>query len=199
MFGNIRRRVADWFVRIKKSVTRNKLIYIAVIVGVFFGVLCAIPDIDGENASNIIIVISDGDFNFLFFYLKIIFFTLGGYFLCLLLTFNKIAFCFNVLTIILFTKYIVKSAVIACIAGWSGLILLVLLYIPLFVVNIWLFAELLCVIWNNLPCGKIMAVFPLKYACCGIKKEFKRYFLGAILFNVLYSSLLLIIFTIIFR
>jgi len=176
-------------------------VYIAALICVAVGFLLGITSVkDVENPTNILIEISEGEFGYFTFYLKLILFIVITYVACWALTFNKIAFCIGNIGIIVFlSRYFVRTAIIACIAGWTGILLLLLFYIPMFIVGFFIYVEYVCSLMQlAFPCSDWTTVNSLGFTFRAVGKTIKRYLIAALLFGLIYASVFLLIFSLIF-
>ena len=184
------------------KIENNKYFYLVVLVAVVIGIITALTSTCGkEFDSNIITKISDGEFGYLFFFIKIAFFTAAIYFLSWLLSFNFIVyFVGNFVTILFFTKYIIGLAIGAVLAFVSGFILLLFLYLPLYIINLTVFCRYLIILSEitRTCCKKVTQFVPLRLSACGVLKVIKSFLWKILAFNLIYSAVVIVILTLIF-
>lgn len=202
MFDKLKFKFAEATRNLKRSIENNKYFYLVALVAVVIGIITALTSTCGnEFDSNIITKISDGEFGYLFFFIKIAFFTAAVYFLSWLLSFNFIVFAVGNFAIILFfTKYIIGLAIAAVLASVSGLILLIFLYLPLYIVNLLVFCRYLIILseFTRTCCKKITQIAPLRLSACGVLRTIKSFLWKILAFNLIYSAVVIVILTLIF-
>lgn len=202
MFDKLKFKFGEVTRNVKRSIENNKYFYLVVLVAVIIGIITALTSTCGnEFDSNIITKISDGEFGYLFFFIKIAFFTAAVYFLSWLLSFNFIVFAVgNFVIVLFFTKYIIGLAIAAVLASVSGLILLIFLYLPLFIVNLSVFCGYLIILSEfTRTCGKkITQIVPLRLSACGVLRTIKSFLWKILAFNLIYSAVVIVILTLIF-
>ncbi len=199
MLGRIKREVLISINKIKNNLKENKILFLAVLISMGIGFFLALIDFeDLDESTNIFCAIEEGEFSFFVFYLKWIFLLMLTYFSVWLLSFNKIAFTCNLFLIILISKIMFDSIISAILCDWTGILLLLFLYLPVIVVNYYVYGLYLSRMSENVfLCRKWTAVYPLSES----KKIFfdclKKYFLKAIIFNLIYSVIFFFIVAII--
>lgn len=202
MFDKLKFKFAEVTRNLKRSIENNKYFYLVVLVAVVIGIITALTSTCGkEFDSNIITKISDGEFGYLFFFIKIAFFTAAIYFLSWLLSFNFIVyFVGNFVTILFFTKYIIGLAIGAVLAFVSGFILLLFLYLPLYIINLTVFCRYLIILSEitRTCCKKVTQFVPLRLSACGVLKVIKSFLWKILAFNLIYSAVVIVILTLIF-
>lgn len=202
MFDKLKFKFAEVTRNLKRSIENNKYFYLVVLVAVVIGIITALTSTCGkEFDSNIITKISDGEFGYLFFFIKIAFFTAAIYFLSWLLSFNFIVyFVGNFVTILFFTKYIIGLAIGAVLAFVSGFILLLFLYLPLYIINLTVFCRYLIIVSEitRTCCKKVTQFVPLRLSACGVLKVIKSFLWKILAFNLIYSAVVIVILTLIF-
>ncbi len=202
MFVKLKFKFAEVTRSVKRSIENNKYFYLVVLVAVIIGIITALTSTCGkEFDSNIITEISDGEFGYLFFFIKIAFFSAAVYFLSWLLSFNFIVFVVgNFAVVLFFTKYIIGLAIAAVLASVSGFILLICLYLPLYIVNLLIFCRYLIILSEfTRTCGKkITQIVPLRLSACGVLRTIKSFLWKILAFNLIYSAVVIVILTLIF-
>ena len=202
MFDKLKFKFAEVTRNLKRSIENNKYFYLVVLVAVVIGIITALTSTCGkEFDSNIITKISDREFGYLFFFIKIAFFTAAIYFLSWLLSFNFIVyFVGNFVTILFFTKYIIGLAIGAVSASVSELILLLFLYLPLYLINLTVFCRYLIILSEitRTCCKKVTQIVPLRLSACGVLKVIKSFLWKILAFNLIYSAVVIVILTLIF-
>ncbi len=202
MFDKLKFKFAEATRNLKRSIENNKYFYLVVLVAVVIGIITALTSTCGkEFDSNIITKISDGEFGYLFFFIKTAFFTAAIYFLSWLLSFNFIVyFVGNFVIILFFTKYIIGLAIGAVLASVSGLILLLFLYLPLYIINLTVFCRYLIILSEitRTCCKKVTQFVPLRLSACGVLKVIKSFLWKILAFNLIYSAVIIVILTLIF-
>lgn len=180
-----------------------KLLYIIGGICVLIGIICAFADLDSVlskySGGNIITKIKAEEFNVILCYFKLLFFTLSMFVLGFLLTFNFFAFCVNALIIVLYTKYFFRYALISCaLDGFTGYILLIILWIPILIITAYVFITYLIKLFDivGFTCKKT-TIIPYNSYWYSTRKILLNFCGCSLLFNFLYASLLILIFTIV--
>lgn len=204
MLNRLKNSLKDKFVAVKILYNRNKFIFIASTVAAALGIILAITGLgkatEKYSDGNVITQISSGEFNFLLFYFKLLFFTSLFYVISLLTTFNFIVFLINFPILLFYAKFFTRAVLVSCVLdGFTGILLLIILYLPVFLVNWALFTIYLAELYQVVGCGcKIKYITPLKCYWNSTGTLLKKFLLKSILFNVIYSGIILIILAIIF-
>lgn len=202
MLSKIKLKIFYWFSNFKRSVEKNKVIYVGFAICVLFGALAAISSVVGnEYETNIILKISEGEFGYLWFFLKVALITAVVYILSWACSSNTILYYVgNAVVVIIATKYIVTEALAGCIADWTGLLVMLAYYLPIFIVNCLVFIYYFILIGEaTITCSKKLTTFlPIKMNFCASKAIIKKYLLRILLFNLIYSAFVIVIFVLIF-
>lgn len=204
MLNRLKNSIKDKFVAVKILFNRNKFIFIASAVAAALGIILAITGLgkatEKYSYGNVITKISSGEFNFLLFYFKLLFFTSLFYIVSLLTTFNFLVFLINFPILLFYAKFFMRAVFVSCVLdGFTGILLLIILYMPLFFVNWVLFTIYLAELFQVVGYGcKLKYITPLKCYWNSTRMLLKIYLLKSILFNIVYSAIILIILAIIF-
>lgn len=204
MLKRFRLSCNNCFIAVKQSFCRNKIIFILCGVAAVLGLILSFTRIgdavDNYNGSNIISDISNGEFSFIGFYLKLLLLTSLLYFIGLILSVNSILFLLNLPIILLYCRFFFRSALISCIAGGAVCYLLILFfYIPIILINWLIFSMYLAEIYQICVCGcRWKYITPIKCNWHATSKLLKKFIILSIALNVIYTAVIFIFLAIIF-
>lgn len=200
MFGRLSFWVKNRLLSFRRLFLKNKLFSVIFTVAVFAGLLSAVASVDefGETPS-LASKISDGSFNYFFFFLKVM--IVPGIFLCLaaLLTFNSLVFLLNYPLIYIISTFFWKTVFRALCFDLGGIIGLISLYIPLFIINAVIYLiYFLTLLDNTVNFCSWKYVTPLKCNGAFLLNNLKKYYLRCLCWNLAFTIATIIIFVLIF-
>lgn len=200
MFGRFSFWLKNRFVVFRRLFLKNKIFAVIFLIAVFAGLLSSVASVNefGETPS-LASKISDGSFNYFFFFLKVM--IIPGIFLCLaaLLTFNSLVFLLNYPLIYLFSMLFWKTVFRALCFDLGGIIGLLLLYIPLFIINCVIYLiYFLTLLENTVNLCSWKYVTPLKCNGNFLLKTLKKFYIRCLCWNIAFSIAAIIIFILIF-
>lgn len=204
MLCRIKMWIKDRVIAVKTVFSRNKILCIAIAVCAALGIILAYSGAksasDGADGGNVIKKLSCGEFNFLLFYFLLLSVTSAMYFIAVLMAFNCLAIFINLPIVFFVVKCFFKKAFITCIVdGFSGILTLLLLYLPLLAINLLIYTVFLCELYYSVCYGlSWKRVTPLKCNKTAIGKLLKIFVPLSILFNLIYTAVILIILVIIY-
>ena len=207
MIKRFRKYCVQGFLEIKRTIISKKWISVVMLVCALLGIILAFSHAEvlsiKYSDGNIITKLSSKNFNFFFFYIKTLLILSAITLLTFLLTFNFYCCLVNFVFIIVATKYYFAYVFVSCILdGFSGYLLLIVLWIPLYLVNILLFTMYIIKIFEliSYPCGLKGKLRILPYSCYwhGTKHILLRQLYLSIIFSIIYISIIIIILSLIF-
>lgn len=204
MLSRLKHYFKDRFIAVKLLTDRNKFIFIASAAAAVLGVVLAVTGVgkaaEKYSDGNIITKLSAGEFNFLPLYIKLLLFTSAFYLFALLTSFNCLVYLINLPVVLFYAKFVMRTALVSCVLdGFSGYVLLIIFYLPLFIVNWFLFTAYLAEIFDASGCGcSWKYITPLKCHRNATGAILKRYLCRSLLFNIIFTAVILIILAIIF-
>lgn len=200
MFGRISFWLKNRFVAFRRMFLKNKIHSAVFLVAAFAGLLSALASVEefGETAS-LASKISEGSFNYFFFFLKVM--IIPGIFLCIsaVLTFNPVVFLLNYPIIYLFSLLFWKTVFRALCFDLGGIIGLLLLYIPLFVINLFIYLiYFLVLLDNSVNSCSWKYVTPLKCNAGFLLNNLKKFYLRCLCWNLAFTVAVVLIMIIFF-
>ncbi len=207
MLKRFRKYCYETYIEIKRTILCKKWIAIILLICALFGVILAFSHAEvlsqKYSDGNIITQLSAKNFHFFSFYMKTVLFITSIIIVIFLLTFNFYCFLLSYVLITVATKYYFAYAFVSCMLdGFSGYLLLIVLWIPLYLI-ILLFFMLYIIRLTELisyPCGWKGKLRIVPYSCYwhGCKHLIGRQLLYSILCAMVYISVIIIILALIF-
>lgn len=192
---------------IKRLILHKKWLAILMLISVLFGIILAFSKAETlalkYSDGNIITQLSAKNFNFFSFYIKTLLFLSAITTIIFLLTINFYCFMLNYILIIIATKYYFAYVFVSCILdGFSGYLLLIILWIPIYIINLILFTVYIIRLMEliSYPCGFRGKLRIMPYSCYwhGSKHILLRHLYFALILTVIYLSIIIIILSLIF-
>lgn len=187
---------------LRRLIRDNKTIILVSIASLVIGVLCALIKTKSmaqkECEGNIIILIKVDDFSYAGFYLKLLFITVCLYILGWLSGVNRVFFCINFVIIFLFTYCFLRKIFVSCyVDGWTGYLLVAILYLPLTVISVAIYSMFIAKIYS-VSCAGVSWKYltPLKCYVGSTKKIMLNYCLIAVISEFLFTTLIFVILSI---
>lgn len=188
----------------KRFLLKNKVLFGLSVVAALAGIIWALIDVQNDHSlrtnENIILLIYAGDFSYVGFIFKILLFSSVVYLMAVVLCCNRILFFVQFFGELLSVRFFMRAVFGSCFTtGWTGLLLLLTYYLPIVLVFVFLYGFFVCRLYNDTCAGtNIKYISPIKCtirSCFGL---FKRSILLSIGIIVLYSIILLVLFTLVF-
>lgn len=194
----------DRIIFLKKLWRENKFIVISGIVSLCLGFLIGISKVksfcEKGISHNIIVQISECDFNLVFFYIKIVLISAVLFIVPFLFSFNFYVFLLSFPLITGFTAYFTRIAFVSCcLDGVYGFLTLLLFWAPLVLVN-WLAVVIYMAKLSEqigFPC-RLCRITPYRCNWNATKKILFRCLLASLLFNLIFCTVWIIILFLIF-
>ena len=183
----------------RASFKQYKYIYLAVLASIFIGILIALSKVkvlsDKYCDGNIIILIKNGNFRYVSFYLKLAFITLFIFFLANIFSFNRVVFLFIYPFICIVTYLVIRNVFVSCyLDGLTGYLSLFALYLPLIVIFAFVFSMYLLKVYSVTVEGTVWKYcMPIKCVFRSTKKLYGKYVLISVFIEVLFSGLFFLI------
>jgi hypothetical protein len=202
VFCRLKCCITNKIIDIKEAYKRYKWIYITMLIclciGLITGIMRADCICDDYVTNNLIYCLKCGDFNIFSFYIKILLASTILLICCFLLSFNYYVYFLNFPLVILVSRYCFGYIFACCIAeGILSVILTIIFWIPLIIGVMIYYVRFFIYIYYLVFCCNERFCIPYSNYWCNSKKHLGKALLCTYLYVFIYSSIIVIIFSLI--